>query len=398
MNILHVIGSLDQRTGGPLRAVLNLSAASQAHGVSSEVLSVGEVRLSDNPLDPSLVHCIPLAIPNRYGYTPKLGRWLGANIGRFDCAILHGMWLFPGLATARACWESGVPYAIFPHGMLEPWSVRGQGTWKYIKKVAYWTAIERAVFERASCSLFTTRREMEQARNVFRFHWPARVVTPCGITAPGPPGPETGAIPQLEGHKFMLFLGRIHPCKNLPLLIRAWARAMAEKDWKLVIAGPSVRGHRWQVEKLAEELHVREQCIFLDFTSGPRKDWLLRAARWFALPSQHENFGVAMFEAVAHGCPVVVSDQVYSAEYLQPLGRILPLQEERWAEFFQTRLADGDYRRQVIASDAEAMHEYTMDKVAAKWATLLDGVFKKSSHLETVPDPNGTRIRTIRSD
>jgi glycosyltransferase involved in cell wall biosynthesis len=387
MKVLHVISSLDQRTGGPIRATLDLSAASQAYGVHSEVLSVGKIRVSDNPLEHGLMHCIPLEIPNRYGYTPGLRRWLETNIGSFDCAILHGMWLFPALATARACWKAGVPYAVFPHGMLEPWSVREQGTWKYIKKVAYWSLFEREVFQRAQCSLFTTRREMEQARNVFSFLWPARVVAPYGVVAPGPPSPDAaGAVPQLEGRKFVLFLGRIHPCKNIPLLIRAWARGMADKDWRLVIVGPSAGDHRRQVEKLAEKLHVREQCVFLDFASGARKEWLLRSARWFALPSQHENFGIAMFEALAHGCPVVVSDQVYSAEYLEPLGRILPLEEERWAEFFQTRLDNADYRREVVASDAMAIEGYKMERVAARWATLLVGTFKSRSRHETVSE------------
>jgi len=291
------------------------------------------------------------------------------------------MWLFPTLAAARACWDSGVPYGVFPHGMLEPWSVREQGKWKHIKKVAYWTLFEREVFQRARCSLFTTRREMEQARNVFQFNWPARVVAPYGVTLPASPGIDrAGVVPQLEGRDFLLFLGRVHPCKNISLLIRAWARGMAGRDWKLVIAGPSARDHRQQVEKLADELHVREQCVFLDFVSGARKEWLLRTARWFALPSEHENFGIAMFEAIAYGCPVVVSDQVYSTECLEPHGRVLPLNEERWVEFFQTRLLDEEYRKQVAASDAKAIDPYRMDKVAEKWAEFLDRMFRRESH------------------
>jgi len=386
MKVLHVIGSLDQRHGGPIRAVMDLAAASQAHGIRSEVLSAGEPRVPDNILDPGLVHGIPFGIPNRYGYTPGLSRWLRQNIKRFDCVILHGMWDFPQLAASRACWESGVPYAVFPHGMLEPWSVREQGKWNYIKKFVYWTLFEREVFQRARCSLFTTTREMEQARNVFRFQWPAKVVAPYGVTVHEQCAPEAeDAVPRLVGHKFLLFLGRIHPCKNIPLLIRAWAKANVSQDWKLVIAGPSAKDHRREVQKLAEELCIREQCVFLDFVAGARKEWLLRNARWFALPSQHENFGIAMFEALAHGCPVIVSDQVYSQECLEPHGRILPLKEERWVEFFQTRLCDEEYRRQVIASDAKAMDGYAMDKVAEKWAAFLHTMFEKDCHYECVP-------------
>jgi glycosyltransferase involved in cell wall biosynthesis len=380
MNVLHVISSLDQRHGGPIRAVLDLSAASHAHGVRSEVLSVGEIPVQDNPLERGLVHGVPFRIPNRYYYTPDLSRWLRQNIGRFNCAVLHGMWQFPTRAAAKACWESGVPYAVFPHGMLEPWSVREQGKWKYAKKLAYWMLFEREIFERAHCSLFTTKREMAQARKVFRFQWPARVVAPYGVSEPGPHGPDaTGAVPGIEGQKFVLFLGRIHPCKNIPFLIRAWAKANVGPDWKLVIAGPSAKDHRREVEKVADELRVREQCVFLDFVTGARKGWLLRNARWFALPSEHENFGIAMFEALAHGCPVVISDQVYSSEYLEPHGRILPLEEERWVEFFRTRLCDEGYRRQVIASDVKAVNGYKMAKVAKEWAGLLDSMFKRGN-------------------
>jgi len=118
----------------------------------------------------------------------------------------------------------------------------------------------------------------------------------------------------------------------------------------------------------------------MDFVAGARKEWLLRTAHWFALPSQHENFGIAMFEAMAHGCPVVISDQVYSQECLDPHGRILPLKEERWVEFFLTRLPDEEYRRQVIASDMKSLDEYKMEKVAEKWAVFLRSMFKDPKH------------------
>jgi glycosyltransferase involved in cell wall biosynthesis len=225
---------------------------------------------------------------------------------------------------------------------------------------------------------------MEQARRVFDFHWPARVVAPYGVTYPKPPSPGVGTtVRELEDQKFVLFLGRIHPCKNIPFLIRAWAKANMGEDWKLVIAGPSSKNHRRAVEKAAEKLCLRERCMFLDFVVGARKGWLLRNARWFVLPSEHENFGIAMFEALAHGCPVIISDQVYSAEYLEAHGRVLPLETERWTEFFRTRLRDEPYRRQVIASDAETVSKFKMDVIAEKWAGFLRSMFGKAQGYES---------------
>ncbi len=185
---------------------------------------------------------------------------------------------------------------------------------------------------------------------------------------------------ELDGCKFLLFLGRIHPHKNIPLLIRAWAKTMLNSEWKLAIVGPSDGHYRREMEKLATELCGSGKCVFLDFAAGARKHWLLSNARWFALPSQHENFGIALFEALAHGCPVVASDHVYSGEFLEPHGRILPLIEEQWAKFFQARLEDEGYRRLVIASDSAVAGRYSMDKAAVKWVELLRSIAKKSSH------------------
>ena len=48
MRVLHILPSLDARSGGPLRAVLDLSFFGQAHGLESEVVGVGEVDVHDS--------------------------------------------------------------------------------------------------------------------------------------------------------------------------------------------------------------------------------------------------------------------------------------------------------------------------------------------------------------
>jgi len=131
------------------------------------------------------------------------------------------------------------------------------------------------------------------------------------------------------------------------------------------------------LKQLVSDLGLEGHCVFLDFVAGARKEWLLRNARWFLLPSEHENFGVAVFEALVRQCPVVVSDQVYCAELLEPLARILPLQENRWDEFLRTRLIDEAYRAEVIVADIKAIAGLEMSKVAEGWADLLKSRFSQ---------------------
>src|ERR1017187_9331323 len=138
MNILHVVGSLDQWSGGPLRAVLDLSAMALPRGLNSEIVGFGPIAVPDNPLPVGLIHCLPTRGPASYGYAPDLRQWCRENLKRFDVVMLHGMWSYANWAVSQECLAAGLPYIIFLHGMLDLWPVRGQGIWKRLKKTFYW--------------------------------------------------------------------------------------------------------------------------------------------------------------------------------------------------------------------------------------------------------------------
>src|SRR3954454_3797728 len=76
--ILHVLASLDQRYGGPLRAVLDLCAAGESLGVTSEVLGFGPLNVPDNPFPPERIHHLPST--GRYCHSAELRPWLRKHL------------------------------------------------------------------------------------------------------------------------------------------------------------------------------------------------------------------------------------------------------------------------------------------------------------------------------
>jgi glycosyltransferase involved in cell wall biosynthesis len=115
----------------------------------------------------------------------------------------------------------------------------------------------------------------------------------------------------LRQRRFFLFLSRIHRKKGCDLAIEALGRvAAAHPDLDLVMAGPDEEGLRPQLEARAERLQIAHRVHWTGMLQGDLKWGALRAAEAFVLPSHHENFGVAVVEALACRLPVLISDKV----------------------------------------------------------------------------------------
>jgi len=107
----------------------------------------------------------------------------------------------------------------------------------------------------------------------------------------------------IEGDYF-LYLGTLHPRKNLARLIEAFAplcdRAL------LVLAGK--RG--WLTEPLFEKVRrkgLTERVLFPGYIPEEDKAALMSGAVAFVFPSLYEGFGFPALEAQACGCPVITS-------------------------------------------------------------------------------------------
>lgn len=108
---------------------------------------------------------------------------------------------------------------------------------------------------------------------------------------------------------FLLYLGNLHPRKNVTCAIEAFGAAQraepALSDHRLVIAG----GRWWGS---GEETAARRHCapdsvVFLGRVDETQRELLLRDAAALVYPSLFEGFGLPPLEAMSRGTPVVAS-------------------------------------------------------------------------------------------
>lgn len=99
--------------------------------------------------------------------------------------------------------------------------------------------------------------------------------------------------------KYILYCGRISRMKNVERLINAFRLIQEKLDHVLVIAGSGRR---------PSNVGTDEKIIFKGFTSEKDLAALYRRASLFVFPSLYEGFGLPPLEAMASGCPVVVSN------------------------------------------------------------------------------------------
>jgi len=249
----------------------------------------------------------------RLYWSPPMGAALRARVRDFDVMHLHSVFLWPTWAAARAARCSGVPYLLAPRGMLVADLIQRKSR---LLKSAWIRLIERRNLAGAAALHVTTETEAREAR-ALGLPLPQVVCVPNGVDLP-PTALQDGGLPAgVVGGEYVLFLGRVNWKKGLDRLVRAWAHLPGVP---LLVAGNDEEGYRPALQVLSREVGVGDAVRFLGPVSADAKWPLLAGAALLVLPSYSENFGNVVLEAMAVGCPVVVTPEVGAAEIVRESG------------------------------------------------------------------------------
>jgi len=390
MRILHVIRSIDPRTGGPGNVVRNVIRQQVRAG--HQVTLLATTTQSCPPLEPrdsfkqrmltdaafsgaemylsrSFGSCRPWS---NYAFSPQGGRWLRRRFSNGtpvpDVVHLHGV--FGHITTLAAAYarRRSIPYLIEPYGCLDLRMFHGG--YYLLKKTFACLFLERDLRHAA----WVHPASEHEARDVRRWVAPGRVrVVPHGVDIPGVAAEESREAfltkhPDLRGRKILLWMARVHPVKRLDLAIESLAKVSDEfPDLVLVVAGQDA-GYVSAAKGIAHRLGLSDRVRFVGFLQGELKDGALAAADLFILPSMHENFAISVAEAMAYAVPVIVTPGVAARVHVDASGGGLTVSPD--AELL------GGAIRTILQSDPKAMgnrgRQYVADNLSwqAVWRQL----------------------------
>jgi glycosyltransferase involved in cell wall biosynthesis len=310
MKVLLAIASIQAATGGPAAQIAHLAGALRAAGVVPEIAC--QVLPEHGPeigVDPGVgIHRFPAGWPLRYAPGRHLRRLLRTLCRHHDLVHNFGLWMAINRYTTGAAVQAGKRMLLSPQGMLEA-NALGRSALAKRMALALWV---RKDILKATCLHATGDLEYESIRKTGFTSQPIAVI-PNGVTLPtGKEIAERSELetiwPWLSGRQYVLFLGRIHPFKNLIGLVRAWQRSgVGSHEILLVLAGPDLEGHGKEVSAVAHELGVGDQVRFVGPVDGRVKLGLLATAAVLVLPSRSENFGFVVAEALACGTPAIAN-------------------------------------------------------------------------------------------
>lgn len=163
---------------------------------------------------------------------------------------------------------------------------------------------------------------------------------------------------------YIAFLGAKEPRKNVPNLIRGWAKAVG--DWDdppaLVIAGGA--GHDDEIDKAVAELPVHLRLLRPGYLRYADLPGYLGGALVAAYPSHGEGFGLPILEAMACGAPVLTTPRLSLPEVGGDAVAYTGEDVDEIARDIGTLLGDAERRADLSARAVERSKEFTWQSSA----------------------------------
>lgn len=297
MNVLHS-GSCNIHAGGPALSTWLTIKGLRQQGVNTNIIS------PPNAEDKNIINkeVAPILTSKStfppFSYVPHLGNLL-KSLPKADLFHIQGVWMMHGYQVARFARRNNIPYVVTLRGMLYPQALAHHSMQKRLTMLLY----QKKVLCDAAAIQCTCEEEMVHYRNL-GFKNPVAIIPNPIETEP------IGSQPVPLKEDFRIgYLGRLHPRKRVERLIYAVNHLKTDQHIpaSLLIIGSGDKEYENFLRNEVERLGLQAEVFFLGFLTGEEKSQAIASLSVLAVPSDFENFGNIVTEALVHGVPVIAS-------------------------------------------------------------------------------------------
>ena len=309
IKILHIVPSLSIESGGPAYTVTSLCRYLQKHGENTKILTTYDAHPGAADDSFSIFELGKNSVKATSGignarlrvfWSPAFSLAIRNEILNFKPDIIHshGIWRLENHSAVKIGRNFGIPVIITPRGEISSWALKQKG----IKKRFAWNLYQKRDFKTATAIHATAQNELEDAQKL-DLRRPIAVI-PNGVELPNV---KCGYVKESGNRtRRVLFMSRIHPKKGLEKLICAW-REIDSVGWRCDIVGPGDTEYIAALKRSVSELGLDDQIFFFNMIYGEKKWETFSNSDLFVLPTNSENFGVVVAEALASGIPVITT-------------------------------------------------------------------------------------------
>ncbi len=205
---------------------------------------------------------------------------------------------------------------------------------------------------------------------------------------PGPSAVDADLCPRPR----VVFTGRLHPQKNLDVLLDIWPEVAWTTGASLILVGDGPERER--LARKAVERGVSDRVHFMGSVPSPAE--YLRAADVFVLPSVAEGMSNSLLEAMATGLPCLASKIGGNTDLLGcgDAGVLVPNDRAAWAEALIRILTDAELSARLGAAARRRIdEEFALPRVVDRYVELYRRLLSGRPVSDVIPPSAGAPSR-----
>ncbi|WP_302149666.1 glycosyltransferase [Bacteroides caecimuris] len=302
MKVLQTIAGFGLKSGGPTTCTYNLISAINEieQSLNVEILTPDPNSSDDRlvGLGEDWIKHVKNDTFTPLDFSNNINRFL--NEKDYDIYHTNGLWKYINHKTCDVAREKSKPYIITTHGMLYRTALN-RSSWK--KSILRKIWFDHDIMD-ASCIHATCDQEMVEIRE-YGYLGPIAVIgNPVEI-----PEYTHSLIVNHSYHRNRTtigFLGRIHPIKRIENILEA-LNLLRNENVEFCIIGSGDASYERTIHSLVVQYNLEKNVHFFGFLNGKEKFETLAKLDCLFVPSDMENFGMIVPEALIVGTPVMAS-------------------------------------------------------------------------------------------